>query len=234
MQIKCPKCELKLTTTDVNINTLVAKCTSCNSVFSIEDQIDEYQNGNALKSEQQLPIPIPSSINREVKGEQLILRRRWLSSDRVSGLVVSMGLIFFMAVVLFFMKNMGLFDLLFTPLFLCAVLPIVGGVGLTYSSLASLLNTTTIGVDPFELSVKHGPLPWGRSIQVDSARIRQIYCTERWAGGEGPTVVNAMIEGEQVKLLSNLRSLEEALYIEQEIEAHLGIKNREVRGSVTN
>lgn len=223
MQIDCPNCDLKLTTADVNINTLVAKCTSCNSVFSVADQIDDYYDdyddydkGNSLKSDERPPLPLPSNIDREIKGEQLILRRRWLSSKMIPGLLIPIGLI---GIIFFLMVVMGLSNLLFTPLFFCAAVPILVGIGLTYSTLASVLNTTTIVVDPSEISVKHSPIPWGKSVRIECSRIYQIYCTERW---EANHVVNVMTEDEQIIKLSSLSSLEEGLYIEQEIEAHLG------------
>jgi hypothetical protein len=112
------------------------------------------------------------------------------------------------------------------------------GVGLTYFTLAGFLNQTTIEVDTFRLSIRHGPLPWFGNCTLPAAEIGQLYCQERTRrqnnGGSSTTYsVSAVTKGgRQVKLVSTLEDQDQALFIEQQIEQYLGIEDRPVGGEL--
>lgn len=228
MRIKCPECELKLSADDVNIDIMVAKCTSCNNVFSFATQIDDYQEPSLYKSDKPLSVPKPNGINIKVNGDQLFIRRKWFSPMLIFMALFCVFWDGFLLIWYGIALSGGSLGMILFPLLHVAV-----GIFLTYSTIAGFLNTTTIAADSYELSVTHAPMPWRTPKKIKSSVLRQIYCSEK-RGNKGSITynVNAISGNEHIKLLSNLTNLEQALYIEQEIEKHLGIKNRAVRGGI--
>lgn len=233
MQIRCPECELKLAADDVNIDTMVAKCTACDNVFTFADQINNYQEEGSFKSEGEPLTASPMSISVKVKGDQLILRRRWFHPLYLFGLIpvfIWNGFLYILLKAALSSDDMIVSEFLLLLLMLSPFLAF--GIAFAYGILAKLLNTTTITVDPSQLSIKHAPLPWKRPAPIDSSRISQLYCAVRPKGKKSTEcTVNAIVDSEHIKLLSDMNGLVEARYIERKIEAHLGIKNRPVRGS---
>lgn len=79
----------------------------------------------------------------------------------------------------------------------------------------------------------HGPLPWLGKCELAASDIEQVYC-ERVSGGnrEKPRyVVTARFKsGRRAPLLSTLWDLEQARYIEQEIESYFEIADSYVDG----
>lgn len=234
MQIRCPECELKLAADNVNIDTMLAKCTACDTVFTFADQISNDQERASFKVAGELPTASPASISMKVKGDQLILRRRWFHPIYIFGLVpvfIWNGFFYILVKAAWPDADMTISGFL---LFLLMLSPFLAfGIAFAYGIFAKLLNTTTIVVDPSQLSIKHTPLPWKRPAPIDSSRISQIYCAVKREGKSSTCTVNAIVEGEHIKLLSDMNGLmNEARYIEHEIEVHLGIKNRPVQGSI--
>jgi hypothetical protein len=113
------------------------------------------------------------------------------------------------------------------------------GLFLFYLSIAALLNRTVLEVDADRtLSVRHGPLPWPGRVTLDSGDVTQVYVVENVRTGERSrgtvTELRAIRRGgTRVKLLglSGLTT-EEALYLEQELERRLGLRDVPVLGEV--
>ena len=111
------------------------------------------------------------------------------------------------------------------------------GLGLTYSLLAGLLNTTLVGIRGDDFFVRHGPVPWRGSRVLPVKSITQLFCEEkvsRSKNGEARTYnLSAILDGgERVQLLSGLPKVEQALFLEQVFEERLGITDVEVAGEV--
>jgi len=122
---------------------------------------------------------------------------------------------------------MSLFGLLHTAV----------GLGLGYYTLTGFVNRTTIWVGQGRLVIHHHPLPWWGNKDLLASEIRQLYCKERVHHSDSGTQysyeVHAITQsGDKEKLLSNLTETEQALYIEQELERHLGIPDQAVRGEL--
>lgn len=112
------------------------------------------------------------------------------------------------------------------------------GVGLTYFTLAVFLNRTTIRVEGGTLTVRHVPVPVPGAQTLSTDDLEQIYCRVAHRAGRhpGPTlryeVVALTRKGGTVKILSGLENEEQALFIEQAVERHLGIEDRPVAGEL--
>jgi hypothetical protein len=111
------------------------------------------------------------------------------------------------------------------------------GVGLTYFTLAGFLNTTTITVINGLLQIRHAPMPVPGNRQIKADSLRQLYTNRIVHHGKNGTSISYELraqtnDGRDEKVLGNLDSENQSLFIEQEIEEFLGIKDRAVLGEV--
>tara|TARA_R110001583_G_scaffold31479_1_gene107633 strand:- start:4175 stop:4765 length:591 start_codon:yes stop_codon:yes gene_type:complete len=116
------------------------------------------------------------------------------------------------------------------PISIIFLLP---GVGIAYYALLGFVNKTYIYVSKTDLKVSHKPLPWIGGSVIQASDIKQLYGREKYQNDTKTYEVHVITHsGEDTKLLSGLDSSEQALYIEQEIEKYLSIKNVPVRGEL--
>lgn len=227
MQLTCKSCGAAIDADNINLDHLIAKCAYCDSVFSFADQF----GGPA--DEQFLPRPavsMPKGISVANRGYELAITRSWFGARYV--LLTFFTLVWNGFLVMWYgialsqrMWEMGLF----------ASGHALIGVALIYATIAGYINKTLITVGSGRLKVEHGPLPWIGNKQLDAVAIKQLYCKERIHRGRNSTSysyeVHAVTEaGVDEKVVSGLHNSEQALYLEQEIERFLGIKDRPVRG----
>ena len=110
-------------------------------------------------------------------------------------------------------------------------------VTLTYYLLAGFLNRTVISLQAYKLKIRHGPLPWIGNLKMSTHLVEQLYCqriTHPQKNGYSFTyeVIVVLADGKTRKLVSGLPEQDQALYIEQEIEKYLQIKDRPVKGEM--
>src|SRR4029079_1909834 len=139
------------------------------------------------------------------------------------------GFLVFWYSMVFAMWNGNAGPIVLLPL-LFPILHVTMGIGLTYTVLCTFVNRTTISVSYGELSVRHGPLFWPGTSWHMATDIKQLYCTDTWSRGKygGSYTYNVMAvksDDVRVKLISGLEELDDALFIEQEIEQHLKIRD---------
>lgn len=176
-------------------------------------------------------VPQPSGVTVEDRGSELQIVHRWFSP-----------LFLFLAVfcVIWFGFLLFWYGMVFTvgaPL-LFALFPLLHlgvGVGLAYYTLCGFVNRTTVLVGSGDLSIAHGPLPWPGNRTIDAKDVRQLYCSERVHRGKNGShtsyELNALTsDGRKLKLLSGLSEHDHALYFEQQLERHLGIRDQRVKG----
>ncbi|MEM6799415.1 MAG: hypothetical protein AAF589_07865 [Planctomycetota bacterium] len=183
-------------------------------------------------------IPIPASLDISDDGASLTIKRRWFTP-------AILFLVFFCIAwdsFLVFWYSMAFGD---DAPWLMIVFPIAHvavGIGLTYFTVASLFNTTTIRVQRHELTVSHGPIPWIGNHRVSTSRIRQLYCKEKRnlhnndsSPGHVVTTYEVYLvfeDRKNLKLASSLSAIEEALAIEQAVEQYLDLPDEPVAGEV--
>ena len=104
------------------------------------------------------------------------------------------------------------------------LLHVAVGVGLTYFTLAGLLNRTTVELAEGELSVRHGPLPWRGGGSHPARDIRSVHVrTRRGRKGRPRIEVHGEVAGADVLLVNELGSRERADYVARTLRAHLGL-----------
>ena len=103
--------------------------------------------------------------------------------------------------------------------------------------LAGYLNKTVIKVGPGSLEVTSGPLPVPGNKRLETMNLKQLYSKERVPRGRRSASytyeVHAVTQDDKDEtVVSGLTDSAQALYIEQQIERSLGIKDQLVRGEL--
>lgn len=217
--INCPSCSSGVDADNLFITDRVGKCNSCNVVFSIEEVLHRIKTTNKIES-----IELPVGVEKYYYGDELDLTFQ----QSISVLEV-------IAAILLPLASLGVFGgyaegempLFFPVFFLC----------LTILSLVNIITSkrhkTEIRVSNESLIINNRPKKFRKNKSVDSSTIEQIY-TKRFGDTNssqyfGVVAVVNKIEGQTHEvLIPRIKTIREAKFIEQEIEKHLGIENKEM------
>ncbi len=141
MDITCKRCGALIPTDDVDVQHMVAKCRSCNAVFSIADQFAMADRPAPMA---QQDVPQPRSFSVEYPDGALRISWRWFTPVSIILAVVAVALFGFSR---FWMMELS------------ALVPMVLGFVMAYMTLTAFVNTTWVEVSAQTLSVRSGPLP---------------------------------------------------------------------------
>jgi hypothetical protein len=241
--IACPSCGSTLHSEDMSLQTMTGKCRSCHALVDLRAAAPGLavapaaagQAYPASDAREPIPVPLPAKVHVEARGRDLTIVRRWFSW-------VYIFLAFFCVVwngmLLFFYSLIFAVD---GPLVikLFPILHVAVGLGLSYTTIAGFLNRTTFRVERDHLTVRHGPVPWKGNLDVPTTSLEQIFCTEQISRGRNGTTIRYGVEavlrdGRHLKLATGLEAREQALFIEQTLEKHLGIQDRRVRSEMAH
>jgi hypothetical protein len=239
MYVHCAHCGVQIPAEDLNIDTAIARCRACQSVFSFADALQQdaasrqpatAEPGRSPRGRRE--VPMPRGVRMEDTGTGLRFVRRWFHW------VVLLLIVFCVAwdSFLIFWYTMAFRQ---GAPWIMVVFPIghlAVGVGLTYYVLCMVLNTTTIEIGDGTLSIRHGPLPWRGNRTLPTMELDQLYCKQRVHhsnSGTHETYELYAIErgGKEHKLLAGLLEPEDALFLEQQIEQYLHLRDRPVPGA---
>ena len=97
------------------------------------------------------------------------------------------------------------------------------------------LNRTVVTVLSGQLEVHHEPLPAPGNVRLSVHDLEQLYTKERVSHTKNGTSISYELranrrDGTDIKLIGGLDRQDQAAYMEQQIEAFLGIKDRRVSG----
>lgn len=224
--LSCPKCKHFISGKDINIEKTIAKCAKCEHVFGFEHDNDSAR----LK-----PVDLaPEGIEILKLKSELDIRLKWIDTTSKGGRWV---------LTLF----AGLWNLIVLPIAVGAIVSgtwgillflsfnLLVGLGLLWHLGTIYLNRTLISVTRHKISIRTFPLKqfiW-RNKDLDVSSLKQLYVTQyvqSTSNGE-PNYAYALYailtSGEKISLLRGMNR-ETQLYIEQEIENYVGIKNRKV------
>ena len=176
-----------------------------------------------------MDIGVPFQMTIKKNPHHLQITRTWFEMKYIflSPVVISWDLFLFWGYsTIFSAPKVDMLAVLFLLLHLSL------GVGLTYFLLAGFLNKTIIDVTSNVVSVRDSPLPaWGNK-RIAAKDFLRLYCkTKKVRNGlywidiisVYAVVTNTQID---VELLSGLKSAEQAIFIQQEVEGFLNIENK--------
>lgn len=234
MSIICPDCEGRVPLYAVDLERSTATCRGCRELFDCTKALP-------ARLVRHTPVVLPKGMTLEVFEREspslgpyrsgspelgaLTIRRRWRASARALPLRTVLTFSWWCCVP----YSRSIFDdrsaTLAFVLYCIAI-----GLGLSYSLLADLLNSSTIVADAHMLVVRHGPLSVRRAVRLRVPMIARIGCKEvpsnQTRHGQPPPtyLVWAGTRSKQgIALIDNLPEPTQALYIAQQLAGHLAL-----------
>ena len=231
IHLDCVECGTPVPARDININTSLAKCGNCDSIFDFEHEIRQWDRNRP-------EIFMPDGLEVLKLQSELDIQVGWMKTKPKKG--------FGFMTLFTFIWNLILLPVVFTSvmsgqydILLGAGLHILVGLGLMSYIASVFVNTTDIVVDGRFLEISHRPikLPFFKKHKIPSQDIKQLYVTRYVASRTNGVPSHAyalyaiLHNGKKVAILKGMNR-ETQLYIEQEIESYLEIKDRRVSGEV--
>jgi hypothetical protein len=225
----CHVCAVVIPATNINLDRMIAKCDACNAVFNFT----KTELAAAPVAVATAPVPRSEKIELVDTFDRREISFRWFNIGYIF-------LVFFCVIWNSFLvswyslalesKNAPLI------MFIFPILHVAVGVGLAYATLAGFLNRTWIRLQDERLIIEHGPLPWRGNKSLPAATIEQIYADRvvsrnRNGGTSQVHRLHALLKGGQrIQLLWGRLQHDDLLFIEQQLERWLRIKDRPVAG----
>ncbi|OGS07833.1 MAG: hypothetical protein A2270_01175 [Elusimicrobia bacterium RIFOXYA12_FULL_51_18] len=225
MPYNCPNCGQAVVAAEINTVTSIATCPGCAQIFSIKS-LSPFLAPCDLKPLADKPGRF--SVKRECA--DIVISYRWFSFDLVFLFLFCLawdGFAGFFCFTMFRGLPSGLWLIKIPPLLFASV-----GAVTTYYLAAGFVNRTFVRISPGGIVIRSGPLPWPGDRAFLKSDLKQLFCEEtRTKKGNRLYHLSAvMSDDSRVKLLSRFRSPDEALFIEQQAESALGIKDQPVAG----
>lgn len=230
IELKCKNCGSQLAPEDFSPQLSAVRCHHCNALYAIAPPAPAA--GAPAHTGPRPEIPLPKHVTLETRGDALLIVRKWLTGGTYFLLFFCILWNGFMVVWHTIAISQGAWIMSLFGLIHTAV-----GIGIAYGVLTGFINKTTIKATSASLSITHGPLPWKGNKAIPRASVHQIYCKEITRRGKNGPVVTYNIEtlgkdNRRDTLVKGLADAEQALFVEQRIERHLGIQDTHVPGEL--
>lgn len=235
--LTCPSCSRPFRPADVNTALGIATCGACAQVFRLD---------GAEQSQLQTPtaprVPLPEKFVVEETPGELHVRWRWFTPVTLFLIPFALGwnafLVGWYALAFSGVGGDSGGEPFFGPRLIMLVFPVAHvavGVGLGYSVLTGLFNSTRLTVAHNLLQIRHGPLPWLGGGTWERAELAQLFVEEETTRNRGSTFrLSAVLrDGRQVPLLKGLREKAQARWLEQALEGRMRIEDRPVAGEAS-
>lgn len=223
IELKCRNCGSQLKPEDISPNLAAARCHHCNALFALPLSA----GGRVIPRPE---VPLPPKFRMEERMDGLVVTRRWLDASAYFLLFFAVFWNGFMLVWNAISLFQGIWIMSAFGLIHTAV-----GLFLIYKVLSMFLNSTAVKVGYDSVEVVIGPVPWKGNKRLPKAEVEQLYCIERISRSKNGTTsaydVEAVLKGNRREtLVKGLPRHDQALFIEQQLERHLGIKDTPVTG----
>lgn len=221
ISIKCPNCASALNEDDFDEAKGLMKCGYCRTLL-LPPKARTGPQGFRLRP----PIPLPAGMSLEKTTDGIVITRLWRNLPLG-------GLLLFISV---YLLIIGLNEKAeWSGQNLTSMIFHVGVLALGYYALALLINKTRIQVTHGSINVSHGPLPWLGWREIAAGMVEQLYCKETIVRtNNGPSLSYEtwilLSDGSNSKLVGSGLEVEQALYIEQQIESILNLKDKPIAG----
>jgi hypothetical protein len=228
VQILCESCGAVVAGERIDLQRNLATCTACNQVFNCQAQLDDLGAGELLT--RRPPVPLPKGVQVFHRSNGLRIVRRWFSAKAFVLLIFACFWDGFLVLWFTLATRHGQWSMA-----AFGSLHALVGLGLSYWVVALFVNNTVVTVLHGQLEVRHGPWPVPGNRCLPAQDLEQLYTRERVSHSENGTSISYELrarrrDGTDIKLVGSLERAEQAMYMEQQIEAFLGIKDRRVAG----
>lgn len=214
-RIKCPSCDSVIPADNLNINDKIAKCNSCDIVFPFLKNISELLNNAKPKQE----VIRPEGIEIfEYQDELELSIHQPVSLFDVIPLIIISFVTFILTIV--FLKK-GIPIIIPMTSWILTMFPI-------YNLFQRKHHKIFFNIDREFLHIKWRPKKWNRDRKFHINHIDQIYIKTVNGHNSLYMITNGPDGQKHTRLFTQIMSLSKARYLEQEIERHLEIEDREV------
>jgi len=234
MLLDCPSCHSLISADQIDLESGKATCKNCNHVFDFEDELKR----DPFRRQE---IVIPDGVDVLKLSSMLDIQVDWYKSApkrKIGSMVFSS---FFWNIILIpvmlFLALHGDFVLI---LFFMG--HILTGLALVGYLFALFFNKTHIEVTSEGIQIRHSPIPspLNKDMTIPAKNIDQLYVgkyMQRFSkknkkGIEAYALYAVTTNGKVVELVKGM-NLEAQLFLEQEIERYLSIKDIPMQGEVT-
>lgn len=221
-KVHCPSCHSEVSADNINLDKEVAKCSTCNSVFSIAEILKEVKAFNHTKED----VFKPKGIEINQFRDELEFS---IDANSFSVIEFSIWMILMLACMMAFIG-------LSTGKFGSWMWITISGVLFTISSISLARYTRNkfrVILGAKKLSVINPSTYLIRDQSIDISRIDQIFVKKNVMNANGTLgySVNAVVHsdhGQVEQKLVGVKTITQAQFLEQEIESHLGIVDRRI------
>jgi len=224
-KIDCPSCATTIPADNLNIQTNIAKCNSCNGIFSFGKEVEKLSSQNIITQE----ILRPEGVELTHFQDELDISvaQHWTTQE-IMPLIFFPYLAFFLTVGLSILLN-NIFSSTLGGLagVVISLLTIFFGY-FSYFSIRKK-HKIYIHIDDRDLHIEWRPKKFIKDKKYAIRDIDQVYIRKAGPKGAGIFMIINDIDGQKhVELIKSVNSRTKAKYIEQEIEKYLGIEDRRV------
>ncbi|MFK8009304.1 MAG: IBR domain-containing protein [Saprospiraceae bacterium] len=214
-RIKCPSCDSVIPADNLNINDKIAKCNSCDIVFPFHENISDLLS--LTKPKQEVIRPEGIEIFEYQDELELTIHQPITLFDVIPLIIISF--ITFLLTIAFFTKGIPIYVPMIS--WTLAMFPI-------YNLFQRKHHKIYFNIDEEYLHIKWRPKKWTRDRKFHIKDIDQIYVKTIHGHNSLYMITNGPEGQKHTKLFTQIMSLSKARYLEQEIEKHLGVADREV------
>ena len=223
--LKCPNCASPIREEDYDQEQGTIRCSYCGTLMLPP----RTQRSGGFRARPPVALPAGMKLESTVRG--LLIFRRWFNWSIL--FLIPFCIVWNSFLVGFYTSTSGGNVPWFVRLFPLAHVAV--GVGLSYYTLAMLFNRTRVEVTHGSVTVSHGPLPWTGWREIAAGFIDQLYCKEIIRRNKNGVSTHyevwvVLSDGTHSRLVAAGMEPEQALYIEQQIEGALDIKDRAMAG----
>lgn len=178
--------------------------------------------------------PQPNNVSVQNDGSALRLVYRWFTWRSAYILVIALvwNYVVWSGFMPSLLRGSNAFEI--SPFMFVPLVMGLAGIGIAYYALAGVFNSTLITTDRVELRVSHRPFPWIGNHTLLCSDIEQLYCEETIGNlrGSGRVYQLNVITRDNRKrtILSGLAEAGIVIFIEQEFESYLGIRDQHIAG----
>jgi hypothetical protein len=229
-QLNCPNCGQLIEAESINLENLVAVCAACNHVFNFAELV---QPATPQIRSDGVHIELPRGFEVRRGMNELLIDVKWRNTRGGKGFFTLFAIVWNLFLIPFVTMAISTGEL---QILLFLSLHLIVGISFLIYTLGLWLNTTLITVSRKGIDVRHQPIPipFNPKRQLTASDIQQLYVEEYVPSKTNgrPDITYAVRyktqQGEDERLVKGFRNANHALYIEQEVEKFLGIKDKPV------
>lgn len=220
IEVSCPSCNSPTAAADMNIHDKVAKCTQCNVLFPIQNEINSLRQHSGINNNSIEKTLVHRPVGIDIfryKGE---LDFTFIEAPNLVSILIALTLFLFggYTSIISFMDGTSLL----VPIGLL-ILSIINFL------FISIRTKTSLNIDQEKFTIKKYPKNWSKDIVYSVQEIDQLYIKkEADTNYHSVYLLINSVKGQRHIRLASFDTRSKARYLEQEIENHLGIIDRPI------